>query len=83
VKGDWQELDLPGAALAFTWCQVPIVYRLEDTDASALTLVFEYGRTEESRGMSLSESMSAELFQRSGHVRQINVTLKPEQLLTV
>jgi hypothetical protein len=83
VKGDWQDIDLPATALAFTWCQVPVIYRLVDTDAPALTLVFEYGITKESRKLSLSESMSAELFQRSGHIQQINITLSHEQLLTV
>jgi hypothetical protein len=83
VKGDWQDIDLPAAALAFTWCQVPVVYRLEDTDAPRLTLVLEYGRTQELRKLSLSDSMSAELFQRSGHIRQINVTLSREHLRVV
>ena len=82
VNGDWQELDLPAGALAFTWCQVPVVYRLEETGAPTLTLVFEYGRTKESRKLSLSDSMSAELFQRSGHIRQINVSLGLEHLLS-
>ena len=81
VKGDWQDVDVPAGALAFTWCQVPVVYRLADTNTPALTLVFEYGRTEESRKLSLSEAMSAELFQRSGHIRQISVTLGKEYLL--
>ena len=30
VHGDWRETALPARALAFTWCQVPIVYRLDD-----------------------------------------------------
>ena len=83
VKGDWQDIDLPVAALAFTWCQVPIVYRLEDIDAPGLTVVLEYDTTKESKKLSLSESMSAELFQRSGHIRQINVRLSREHLLAV
>ena len=83
VKGDWQDIEVPAAALAFTWCQVPVLYRLEDTDTPTLTLVYEYGRTKELRKLSLSESLSAELFQRSGHVRQINVTLGRKHLLVV
>ena len=83
VKGDWQDIDLPAGSLAFTWCQVPVVYRLEDTDTPGMTLVYEYGRTEASRKLSLSESASAELFQRSGHIRQINVTLGLKHLLAV
>ena len=81
VKGDWQEIQLPARALAFTWCQVPVIYRLEEAASPALTLIYEYGMKEELRGLSLSESMSSELFQRSGHIRQITVTLAPANLL--
>ena len=81
VRGDWQEIALPAGALAFTWCQVPVVYRLMETDAPTLTLTFEYGMTEKLPALSLPESVSAELFLRSGHIRQIDVSLRPENLL--
>jgi hypothetical protein len=73
---------VPGAALAFTWCQVPVVYRLEKTDAPALTLIYEYGMTENLPTLSLPDSVSAELFLRSGHIRQIDVRLSPGNLLS-
>ncbi len=82
VQGDWQEIEVPAAALAFTWCQVPIVYRLNETDKPALTLVFEYGMTETLPTLALPESVNAELFLRSGHIRQINITLSRENLLS-
>ena len=82
VKGEWQDIELPAATLAFTWCQVPVVYRLEETDAPTLTVHYEYGETKKSRKLSLSESMSGELFQRSGHIRQIDIVLGPGQLLS-
>jgi len=82
VNGDWQDIDLPAAALAFTWCQVPVVYELQETGSPSLTLTYEYGRTKELQKLSLSESVSAELFQRSGHIRQINVTVVRAQLLS-
>ncbi len=81
VRGDWQEMQVPAAALAFTWCQVPVVYRLQETADPALTLMYEYGRTETLSSLSLPESVSAELFLRSGHIRQIDVTLRPGNLL--
>ncbi|MBT8494088.1 MAG: hypothetical protein KJO07_13620, partial [Deltaproteobacteria bacterium] len=31
VDGQWQELAVPASGLAFTWCQVPFVYRLDDS----------------------------------------------------
>ena len=82
VRGDWQEIEMPAAALAFTWCQVPVVYRLNKTDKPALTLVFEYGMTETLPSLSLPDSVSAELFQRSGHIRRIEVRLRPENLFS-
>jgi hypothetical protein len=82
VRGEWQEIEVPAAALAFTWCQVPVVYRLNQTDKPALTLVFEYGMTETLPALALTESVSAELFLRSGHIRQINITLSRKNLLS-
>jgi hypothetical protein len=81
VRGDWQEMQVPAAALAFTWCQVPVIYRLQETADPALTLMYEYGRTETLSSLSLPDSVSAELFLRSGHIRQIDVTLRPGNLL--
>ncbi len=83
VRGDWQEIEVPAGALAFTWCQIPIVYRLVEKDAPALTLTYEYGMMEKLPALSLSESMSAELFLRSGHIRQIDVRLRAENLLAI
>ena len=83
VQGDWQEIQLPAGALAFTWCQVPVIYRLDNKASPALTLIYEYGMKQEVRGLSLSDSMSSELFLRSGHIRQISVTVGPENLLAV
>ena len=82
IEGNWRELTLRPSSLAFTWCQVPIVYRLNKTDKPALTLVFEYGMTETLPSLSLPDSVSAELFQRSGHIRRIDVNLRPENLLS-
>jgi hypothetical protein len=81
VQGDWQELQLPPNALAFTWCQVPLVYRLEEEAEPSLTLTYRDGTTRTLDALSLSESTTAELFLRSGHIRQIAVTINPECLL--
>jgi len=80
VKGDWQQLELPAASLAFTWCQVPVVYRLDESARPSLSLTYEYGKTENLAALSLPESASAELFLRNGCIRQITVTLRLENL---
>ncbi|MDH3846373.1 MAG: hypothetical protein OEV05_01165 [Gammaproteobacteria bacterium] len=82
LQGDWQEIQLPAPALAFTWCQVPVIYRLDETASPALTLTYHDGMTQTLPSLSLSESMSSELFMRSGHISQITVTIRPENLLS-
>jgi hypothetical protein len=81
VQNDWQEIQLPVGTLAFTWCQVPVIYRLDNKSSPALTLIYDNGMKEEVRGLSLSDSMSSELFKRSGNIRQITVMLAHGNLL--
>ena len=81
VEGEWQEVQLPDASLAFSWCQVPVVYRLDDSATPKISLTYEYGMSEEISALALPESRSAELFQRSGRIRQIDVTLRRSNLL--
>jgi hypothetical protein len=81
VEGNWQEMQLPAKSLAFSWCQVPVVYRLDDDASPNIELTYEYGMTEDVSSLSLPESRSAELFQRSGRIRQIDVTLRRSNLL--
>ena len=45
VHGEWQELTVPASALAFTWCQVPIVYRLRGEGRPVLAITMRDGST--------------------------------------
>ena len=80
VDGEWQIVELPASTLAFTWCQVPVIYRLADSDDVSMTLTYPDGKTETFVSSSLSEADSAKLFRRSGEIRQIAVTLPRERL---
>ncbi|MBT8103422.1 MAG: hypothetical protein KJO95_10670 [Gammaproteobacteria bacterium] len=73
VDGNWQELDVPVSGLAFTWCQVPIVYVLSDKVEPALTVLWSDGNKESNSQLTLSPEISAELFKRSGRIRQLTV----------
>jgi len=75
LDGRWQEFRVPAGSLAFTVCQVPVVYRLADGEAD----VEIPGRRVE--GLSLPVDASREVFGRSGAVRRIRVTLPPGALL--
>jgi hypothetical protein len=82
VDEQWQQLDLPESALAFTWCQVPIVYHLQDSAAPAVTVVLDDGSQQTLPGLALPTGLSEQLFLRSGHIRRIEVVLGRSQLFS-
>ena len=73
IAGNWQETDVPAGGLAFTWCQVPVIYELNDSDGLALTVAWHDGETQTFPELALSSAISVELFQRSGRIRQLTV----------
>jgi hypothetical protein len=75
VDGEWQIIELPASALGFSWCQVPIVYQLDDGADLCMTLTYRSGKTEAFTSSLVSEADSAELFRRSGEIRKIVVQL--------
>jgi len=74
VEGNWQDLALPPRALAFSLCQTPIIYRLDDAQPATLKVFRKDGGQQELGRMSLSADDSAELFRRSGEIRRIEAT---------
>ncbi len=80
IDGKWQRLPVPAAGLAFTWCQVPIVYRLDDRADPSATLELADGTQRVLSTLALPAADSAELFRRSGRIRQITVTIDPNVL---
>jgi len=81
VQGDWQELSVLERGLAFTWCQVPIMYRLVNDSEPGIAIAWHDGEEQHVADLSLSAEVSAELFQRTGRIRQLTVTLGAAQLL--
>ena len=74
VDSNWQEIDVPADGLAFTWCQVPVVYELHDDTNPSLTLLRDDGEKQTLAQLALPAAQSSELFQRSGQIRQLTVT---------
>ena len=73
VDGSWQDVDVPAGGVAFTWCQVPIIYQLNDDDSPAVTVTLRDGEKGTFTELALPSEISAELFQRSGRIRQLTV----------
>jgi hypothetical protein len=80
VDDNWQEITIPAGALAFTWCQVPVVYQLDDNAGPRLSISWHDGEQQSLAQLSLSAEASSELFERSGRIRQLTMLLTADQL---
>jgi hypothetical protein len=75
VDNNWQTQLLPASSLGFTWCQVPFVYVLDDNANAGVDVKFNDGERSHFTDLSLPKSLSKDLFERNGRVRQITVTI--------
>ena len=80
VDGNWQSIAVPAHGLAFTWCQVPVIYSLDDRQGPSLTITRDDGLQETTTDLALSAADSTAIFERSGHVRSLHVTLNSSHL---
>ena len=74
ASGRERRLSLPAGSLAFTYCHVPIVYRLGDRNR--LTVFRRDGTQQAHDSLELDEPTSRSLFQRTGDVARIVVWLR-------
>jgi hypothetical protein len=79
VSDHWQEIALPINSIAFTWCQVPVIYELTEGEAK-LTVTLEEGERVKSNVCGLEPSLAKELFARSGKIKSICVLLNPSYI---
>jgi hypothetical protein len=73
VSGTERSITLKSGSLAFTYCQVPIIYRL--APENALTVVRVRGVMFHSKQLHLDAATSRLIFERGGEVRKIEVSL--------
>ncbi len=78
LEGGLQTWNLGPGTLAFTAFQVPVCYVLGDH--AAITLEFSDGGSTTIEGNLLSPAESRQLFERSGSIRTITVTIPETQL---
>lgn len=74
------EFDLSQNQLAFTYCQVPIVYELKDIKQS-ISILYTDNKIKIIKGGSLTKEISSEIFSRSGKIKEIKVNLKNSYFL--
>ncbi len=80
LQGDEKKLELPPSSLAFTICQVPVVYQLCKADFS-INVTRANGNVVSINQNCLDVGLSLELFQRTGDIVRIDVQLPEEQIL--
>lgn len=74
VYGETQKIPLEKNALGFTYCQVPIIYKL--SDASQIQIFFNNGRVDIVKGTRLDGATSKSIFKRKGEINHITVSIK-------
>ncbi|MBT8066003.1 MAG: hypothetical protein KJO09_02085, partial [Gammaproteobacteria bacterium] len=74
VDGAWQTVEIPASGLGFTWCQVPVIYRLAEGAEPSITIVRENGDEQTGSKLELSADDSTAIFERSGRIRQLVIT---------
>jgi hypothetical protein len=72
LQGSAIDIPIPERSLAFTFCQVPVLYRLGNTDKVQLYLID--GKSIEQKSLTLSREVSQEIFKRSGKLVKLIVT---------
>ncbi len=72
VGGSARTLPLPRGSLAFTHCQVPVVYE-RVSDRPGIRVFYRDGTRAEHAGDTLDARTSAELFSRSGRIERLEV----------
>jgi hypothetical protein len=75
VAGERLSVELPPGTLAFTYCQVPVVYHLSRKPRIELTGAD--GEVRSVAGDTLDREASASIFERTGRIRRVDVHTSP------
>ena len=73
VGGQNRSIDLPANSLAYTFCQVPIVY--VSGAEEGITVRYADGRVHERAGHELDPATSRHILRRDGRIEQLTVTV--------
>ena len=76
----WENIELPPQSLAFTWCQIPILYQLTDGE-TCIVLTDTSEQTLTVAGKTLSYDLSQSLFTRQSTLHSIKVMIPSKDLL--
>ena len=66
-------------SLFFTYCQVPVVYKI--AGENSIEILFNNGTTNKLLSLNLDIASSAKLFDRTGEIQQIIVSIDHQKLI--
>jgi hypothetical protein len=78
VTNDVSAIEIPKKGLAFTFCQVPIIYQIADKDA--VSVIYQSGESKNFETLSIDEKITHDLFERTGLIKQIKVFIRDNHL---
>ena len=76
VNGAFKTMSLKKNMLAFTYCQVPIIYRI--SDETNIQVFFSSGAFKQQESLRLDKEISKALFERSHTINHITVTINKD-----
>jgi hypothetical protein len=80
VVGNWQDVIVPPRGLAFTWCQVPVVYEIDDSAEPCIRVTFDENTVEQLPGLELTPELSADVFKRTGRIQRVHAVIHSDML---
>ncbi len=78
LSGEQKEIPLDEGCLAFTHCQVPVVYRA--AQINRLEVILKDGSVRREDSLELDANISRSIFEREGKVSQLSVSLDAKSL---
>ncbi|MCM2302666.1 MAG: hypothetical protein NDI80_08585 [Flavobacteriaceae bacterium] len=73
IQNNHIKLSLPKGSLAFTYCQIPIIYK--KSDYSGIAIYFDKDTPIIEENLVLNQTISKSIFERSGVVKKIEVAI--------
>jgi hypothetical protein len=74
VRGEKKTIELKIGELAFTYCQLPFIYRKENTNQ--LKIYKSDGNIISSDGLMINKTISQSIFKRNGEIEKVVVSIK-------
>ena len=74
INNDVKTINLEAESICFTYCQVPIVYQLENKNGVLVS--YNNNKVSEFDGLELDKTTSETVFKRTGDIDKIIVSLK-------